>query len=152
MRSQQGRRFRGICQKSTAASVRGSDGACTGMTPTAHNRWRYGRSGDRESLVGRAIPARSIPTRVGAVSLSTGIHGAGHAWSGGSRRAPTLIRGDRTQQGNCWFLPRAFAPTAARLELVSPFLETAQSGMSRRTLRRNLPVWQGTASLPARSN
>jgi hypothetical protein len=69
-----------------------------------------------------------------------------------ARRAPTLIRGDRTQQRNCWFLPRAFAPTAARLELVSSFLETAQSGISRRTLRRNLgilpshlPVWQGTA-------
>src|SRR5712672_945351 len=48
------------------------------------------------------IPARSIPTRVGAESLSTGIsteldtHGREAA-----RRAPTLIRGDRTQRGKC---------------------------------------------------
>jgi poly(hydroxyalkanoate) depolymerase family esterase len=30
------------------------------------------------------------------------IHGAGHAWSGGSPAAPTPIREDRTQQGKCF--------------------------------------------------
>jgi hypothetical protein len=44
-------------------------------------------------------------------------------------------------EGIAAFLPRAFAPTAARLELVSPFLETAQFGTSRRTLRRNLGIF-----------
>jgi poly(3-hydroxybutyrate) depolymerase len=51
---------------------------------------------------GMPIPARSIPTRVGAESLSTGAsteldtHGRGAAL-----RAPTLIREDRTQRGKC---------------------------------------------------
>src|SRR5260370_42322930 len=48
------------------------------------------------------IPARSIPTRMGAVSLSTGTstepdtHGREAAL-----RAPTLIREDQTQRGKC---------------------------------------------------
>src|SRR5258707_15846023 len=48
------------------------------------------------------IPARSIPTRVGEKSLSTGTfmeldtHGQEAALS-----APTLIRGDRTPRGKC---------------------------------------------------
>src|SRR5258708_19323502 len=53
-------------------------------------------------LEGMPIPARSIPTRVGAESLSTGTstelntHGREAAL-----RAPTLIREDRTQRGKC---------------------------------------------------
>jgi hypothetical protein len=51
---------------------------------------------------GHALPARSIPTRVGAESLSTGAsteldtHGREAA-----RQAPTLIREGRTQRGKC---------------------------------------------------
>ena len=53
-------------------------------------------------LEGMPIPARSIPTRAGAESLSTGTsteldtHGREAAL-----RAPTLIREDRTQRGKC---------------------------------------------------
>ena len=53
-------------------------------------------------LEGMPIPARSMPTRAGAESLSTGTsteldtHGREAAL-----RAPTLIREDRTQRGKC---------------------------------------------------
>src|SRR5258705_12216112 len=53
-------------------------------------------------LEGMPIPARSIPTRVGGKSLSTGTstqpdtHGREAAL-----RAPTLIREDQTQRGKC---------------------------------------------------
>src|SRR6202022_4101495 len=53
-------------------------------------------------LEGMPIPARSMPTRVGAESLSTGTsteldtHGREAAL-----RAPPLIREDRTQRGKC---------------------------------------------------
>src|SRR6266576_7206013 len=53
-------------------------------------------------LEGMPIPARSIPTRVGGKSLSTGtsteLHTHGQE---AALLAPTLIRGDRTQRGKC---------------------------------------------------
>src|SRR5258707_15736687 len=53
-------------------------------------------------LEGMPIPARSIPTRVGGKSLSTGtsteLHTHGQE---AALLAPTLIREDRTQRGKC---------------------------------------------------
>ena len=67
------------------------------------------------------IPARSIPTRVGAESLSTGTsteldtHGREAAL-----RAPTLIREDQTQPGKCCVSSSSIRSHSS-LVRVSPF-------------------------------
>src|SRR5258708_18816993 len=73
-------------------------------------------------LEGMPIPVRSIPTRVGAVSLSTGTsteldtHGREAAL-----RAPTLIREDRTQRGKCCVSSLSIRSHSSRVT-VSPFV------------------------------
>src|SRR6266478_9560704 len=64
------------------------------------------------------IPARSIPTRVGAESLSTGTsteldtHGREAAL-----RAPTPIREDRTQPGKCCVSSSSIRSHSSQLSL-----------------------------------
>src|SRR5258705_11412047 len=68
------------------------------------------------------IPGRSIPTRVGAESLSTGTsteldtHGREAAL-----RAPTLIREDRTQRGKCCVSSSSIRSHSRRVR-VRPFV------------------------------
>src|SRR6266478_3979014 len=68
------------------------------------------------------IPARSIPTRLGAESLSTGTsteldtHGREAAL-----RAPTLIREDRTHRGKCCVSSLSISSHSSRVT-VSPFV------------------------------
>src|SRR6202022_3796529 len=79
-------------------------------------------------LEGMPIPARSIPTRVGAESLSTGTsteldtHGRVAAL-----RAPTLIREDRTQRGKCC-VSSSSIHSHSRLVRVSPFMALLRHG------------------------
>src|SRR6202022_2999512 len=98
-------------------------------------------------LEGMPIPARSIPTRVGAESLSTGTstelntHGRVAAL-----RAPTLIREDRTQRGKCC-VSSSSIHSHSSLVRVSPFMAQMRSadcieqcplsGATRKTFARN---------------
>src|SRR6266446_7383272 len=72
------------------------------LSSLSERRARKRRCIAGEYLEGMPIPARSIPTRLGAESLSTGAsmeldtHGREAAL-----RAPTPIREDRTQRGKC---------------------------------------------------
>src|SRR6476660_7220394 len=73
-------------------------------------------------LEGMPIPARSIPTRVGAESLSTGTsteldtHGREAAL-----RAPTPIRKDRTQPGKCCVSSSSIRSRSSQVK-VNPFV------------------------------
>src|ERR1700674_5849458 len=88
------------------------------------------------------IPERSMPTRVGAESLSTGTsteldtHGRVAAL-----RAPTLIREDRTQRGKCCVSSSSIhshsslvrvSPFLAPLRHAAPYDECRLSGVKRK--------------------